>query len=97
MSRSEKEIWVDDVMNSLDGMQRVAAPAGMYDGVMARLANRGDDSRRRRLLPRVAVAAAVLLAVNIASVYHASRKAAMQQQNISQSINQQISDLENGF
>lgn len=95
MDQPDKNIWVDEVMDSLAGMQRVAAPAGMYEGVMSRIAR--NKNNIRILLPRVAAAAILLLAVNIASVYHAANKAGTaEKQGVYQVIDEQISNLSEG-
>lgn len=101
MNNAEKNIWVDEVMNSLNGMQRAAVPANMYDGVMQRIRQGHNGGDIRRLLPRIAAAAILLLAVNIASVYHATHKAttvsAGDRQNVSQVIDEQLTDLESNY
>jgi hypothetical protein len=99
MDRSGKDKWIDEVMGSLDGMQRVPAPSGMYDGVMARI-RAGRGSKTYSLLPRIAAAAAVLLlAVNVASVFHATSRGrtAAQDKGVYNMVNEQISELESSF
>lgn len=96
MDQTGKNIWADEVMDSLAGMQRVASPANMYEKVMGRVKNGRGNARR--LMPAIAAAAVVLLVVNIASVFHAAntRKAA-QQQGVSQVIDDQINSLADGY
>ncbi len=99
MDRSEKDKWIDEVMGSLDGMQRVPASAGMYDGVMARIRT-GKVTKTYSLLPRIAAAAAILLlAVNVASVFHATRKGGQQAagKGVYNMVDEQISELETSF
>ena len=95
MDQPDKSIWVDEVMDSLAGMQRVPAPHGMYEGVMSRV--RTSRNNLRVLLPRVAAAAVLLLAVNIFSVYHATNKAKQTTQTgVYQLVDEQISNLSEG-
>lgn len=99
MDRSAKDKWIDEVMNSLEGMQRVPASAGMYDGVMARIRS-GRGSKTYSLLPRIAAAAAILLlAVNVASVFHATHKnkQAMSEKGVYNMVDEQISELESSL
>ncbi len=88
----EKDIWVDEVMDSLSGMQRLSARTDMYEGIITKI--KSNRSNLRVLLPRVAAAAILLLAVNILSVYHAASKAkAEQQTGVYEVVNEQISNL----
>lgn len=95
MDQREKDIWVDEVMNSLHGIKRAASADDMYDGVMDRL--KTGNKRAGRLLPRIAVAAAVLLTLNIATAYKMSRivnSADSGNAHISQMIDEQITNLD---
>ena len=71
----EREQWVNEVMDSIQGMQRIAADPLMYDKVMNRINNPAGRRNVRVLFTRVAAAAALLLLVNIASVLHATHAA----------------------
>ncbi|MCD6011815.1 MAG: hypothetical protein K0Q79_1677 [Flavipsychrobacter sp.] len=63
-----KEKWVDDVLNSLQGMHRIQ-PGDVYDNVMAKL-NRPQAVIRPFPVKHWAVAAILLLALNIGSVIY---------------------------
>ncbi|PQJ12282.1 hypothetical protein CJD36_000550 [Flavipsychrobacter stenotrophus] len=94
MDQPDKNIWVNEVMDSLAGMQRVPPPHGMYEGVMSRV--RTSRNNLRVLLPRVAAAAVLLLAVNIFSVYHATKAKQTTQTGVYQLVDEQISNLSEG-
>lgn len=99
MDRSEKDKWIEEVMGSLEGMQRVPARADMYDSVMNRIRT-GKGGKTYSLLPRIAAAAAVLLlAVNVASVFHATHKrnTATPDKGVYNMVDEQIAELETSF
>ena len=99
MDRSGKDKWIDEVMSSLDGLQRVPAPAGLYDGVMSRVRS-GNGNKIHSLLPRIAAAAAILLlAVNVASVFHATHKSkpVSSGKGVYNMVDDQISELESTY
>lgn len=95
MGQQKENIWVDEVMGSLKGIRPVADPDGVYEGVMERI--RQGKAAGSRILPRVAVAAALLLSINVASVYKMSQNTGKQhsgQEAISQIIDEQITNLD---
>ena len=92
MDQPDNNIWVDEVMDSLAGMQRIPAPVGMYERVMNRV--KGNKNNIRALLPRVAAAAILLLAINLASVYRAANTAKeSHQKGVYEVVDEQISNL----
>ena len=70
-SDTNKDIWVEDVMDSLSGLQRIPAVPDMYGRVLSRI-NGTTNNKSYSLFPRIAAAAVLLLAINIASVIHAT-------------------------
>ena len=95
MDKREKDIWVDEVLYSLQGLKPVEAQADIYGGVMGRL-RKSVTRSRSRVLPRVAVAAVLLLSINILTVYWNSRggQETANAEQVSQIINEQISSLD---
>lgn len=88
---------IDEVMNSLQGMQRIPADPMMYEKVMNRL--NSQTSKRsnniRILRPRIAAAAILLLVINVASIFHFTKKQQSQaeQTAIYQAVNDDIRSL----
>lgn len=96
MEQQDKNKWVDEVMHSLDGMQRANPKTDIYAGMMQRM--RAGKGNIRALLPKVAAAAVLLLVVNIASAYHATQKTKeAARQGVYQTIDEQISILDNSY
>jgi hypothetical protein len=94
---TEKDLWVNDVMGSLDGMQRIPASPQMYDRVMQRVsvaAGKGANSNGV-LFKRVATAAILLFVINLASIIHFTHKVGDDpvQQGIYQAVNEEINYL----
>lgn len=61
----KKEEWINDVFNSTQGMQRSQAPIDLFDKIEARI-----DQKDAKIIPiqqwrAAAVAAVVLIAVNL--------------------------------
>ena len=71
--QTEKERWVNEVLKSADGMVRAAAPdlsEGFLTGVsISRHLSSGMAIRDSSFIWRVAASVAILLVLNIASVY----------------------------
>ena len=91
---------LEAALNSLEGMQRMPADPLMYDKVMSRLAEGTmKNNKVRILLPRIAAAAAVLILINVASIFHFAHKpAAAEHNDISQVITEDMSALsDNNF
>lgn len=65
----DKEQWIDEVLNSTRGMAKATPGEGLFDGVIGRLNNRND---KYLFVPlrQWAVAAVLLLALNIGSVVY---------------------------
>ena len=90
------EQWVNEAMDSLKGMHRIPASTGVYDGVMRRLSEKSADGGLSATIvfKRAAVAAILLLVINVASIIHSSRKTqTAPQQSVYQSVNDDISYL----
>ena len=69
-TESNKERWIEQVLDSTQGMARAEAPAGMYDNVVAAL-NRPMVVKGVSLpVKQWAAAAVLLIVVNIASVLY---------------------------
>ena len=92
-----KERWINEVLGSTAGMQRIAGDSAMYEKVMNRMAaetNIQGNEVRWLGVKTVAAAAILLFIVNMASIYHYSHKVSNVQQNgIYQSVNEDISSL----
>jgi hypothetical protein len=74
MNNSNKDIWIDKVLSSTQGMERAQPQSELYEQVLARLSR--PQPVVRPLHPiRWAAAAILLLAVNIASVIYFSGNA----------------------
>ena len=92
-SNTDKENWIDGIMGSLNGLQRPPADPAMHQKVMNRLKKQGP-SGYSKIITRVAVAAVLLLVVNIASLLHFSKTSApATQQSITQVVNEDLSAL----
>ncbi len=95
MNAEGKEKWVSDVMDSLDGLQRPAYNHELYANVMKSVAKRSSQAGSA-IVRRLAVAASLLLVVNVASVVKYSQHATATSQSstdINQSISSQLSDF----
>lgn len=94
----EKDIWIDEVLDSTKGIVRPAAP-DMHSRIMERIAKSSGARRigRRRLLPRIAAAAAVLLLVNALSIIHHTRKQRQVSEiSLYEVVNQELGSLAEG-
>lgn len=69
---TKKEVWMDDVMDSLKGMKRASAGGDMYARVMQRTTV--ATATARFPIKIWAAAAILLLAVNISSAIYATAK-----------------------
>ena len=75
----QKEQWIDEIMNSLDGLQRAKAPAGLQERVMKAIAK----PKVIRLSPQVSwsLAAGLLLLISVNAFslahYNTERRTAM--------------------
>ena len=97
-NHTDKNLWVDEVMESLNGLQRVKGNPDMCDNVLRRINdNKRNNDKVRVLMPRIAAAAVLLLVINIASMIHATHIAnsasKTQQQGVYQAVNESISSL----
>ncbi len=93
---SKEEQWIDDTLNSINGMQRIPTSPFMFEKVSQRLrsAGRSEKSSVTLYIKGVAAAALLLLLVNVASIIHSSRKTqTAPQQSVYQSVNDDISYL----
>ena len=89
--------WVEEVMDSLNGIQRIPASPGMYDRVTSRLASEAQGSRVGSvvLIRRIAVAAILLITINLFSIIHQTRKVqpTHQRQDVYQVVSEDIGYL----
>ena len=94
-NNANKDKWVDEVLESLNGMQRIPASPNMYENVMNRIAtSKQVGSNSSVLIKRVAAAAILLFVINLASILHVShKKSTPQQTNIYQVVNEQVGYL----
>lgn len=72
MKKDMQEQRIDDILNSIDGMQRASAPDVLFDAIEQQI-----DNNTKRIIPLrtvVAVAASILLllSVNVYLVMHTS-------------------------
>ncbi len=93
---TNNEKWVNEVMDSLTGIQRAPASPHMYDNVMRRVGQGkpGSGSSSSLVFKRVAAAAILLFVINLASIIHLSHKTkAVQHQGVYQAVSDEISYL----
>src|SRR5262249_34122743 len=94
---TNSEQWVNEVMDSLNGIRKMPPSPGMYEKVMLGINSQAHKGKQIIALPaRIAAAAILLLVINVASLIHFSRKehTHMQaQQNVYQAMNEDISSL----
>lgn len=94
--KANTELWVNEVMDSLCGMQRIPADPQLYDHIMSRLSksNSSDSSISSVFIKRISAAAILLLIINIATVFHLSHKAKFTQQtSIYQEVQEEMNYL----
>lgn len=92
--RSEKDIWIDEVLDSTRGIVRPAAP-DMHGRIMSAIVN--HSSSKRRLLPRIAAAAAILILINTLSIVHHNRKhKQVSEIDVYEVVNQELGSLAEG-
>ncbi len=95
--KKDKEQWIEDVMSSLSDVSRLPAIPGMYDRVMARVADfQGEHKRIRLMVTRVAAAAILLLLVNLGSVAYYMHQQQAERPGVAESINAQLESLTTG-
>lgn len=72
--KTEKEIWIEEVMNSADTMQRVEASAHLFAGVRSRLNGKVVQLEQvsTRTVWLAAASIALLLALNISALSFSS-------------------------
>ncbi len=95
-NNSKQEQWIDEVMDSVNGMLRIPASPFMFEKVTRQLQStgKGEKSTAALFIKAVAAAAILLLLVNVASIIHVSRKAqVVPQQSVYQSVSDDISYL----
>lgn len=63
--------WINEVMNSLEGIQPVAADQLLFRKVEGRLKKSTVKVQQNSWMPRVAVAMAIIVALNVFSIVHA--------------------------
>jgi hypothetical protein len=71
---TSKELWIDDVMDSVKGMKRATAQKDLYAQVMERNAVAAAGATTKFPLKAWGAAAILLLAVNISSAIYATTK-----------------------
>ncbi len=101
-NKTKQEQWIDEVMGSLDGLQRPPADPGLHGKVMDKLRNSTSEGYSSRTFVRIAAVAVLLLVINIVSAVHfAGRPTASKTNTMSnptQVINDELSTLsENSF
>lgn len=86
--------WIDEVMNSLNGVQRIPANPLLYDKVMAAINTRKQGNNIKILLPRIAAVAVLLLVINAFSIVHYTKKVNQPTgQNLYQVVNEEFTSL----
>jgi hypothetical protein len=69
-NKVNREEWITEAMGSISGMKRAMPPADLYEKVNGRLANSGSRHGVELSIRKWAVAAAVLLVLNVGSVLY---------------------------
>ena len=91
-----KEQWIDDTMESMEGITRAAGNPLLYDKVMSRLTNprSGVISFTPRILWQIAAGIALLISINIFSVVYFSKSSVASKTQINKLASEYFSYIE---
>ena len=67
---TDKEKWLNEVMNSTNGMVCAGAPPMLYENIISKIQRQKPEKATVIVMRRWAVAAAVLFVFNICSVFY---------------------------
>ena len=72
INNTDKNQWIEDVLNSAQGLSRAQAGSGLYDAVVAEISAPKNIRRPQFPVKQWAAAAVLLLLLNVGSVVYFS-------------------------